>query len=107
MGQKSRGSFKEFYHGAYADDHATRANRICHVIGTVAGLALLVACATVISSWWALAFPFVHAVPGLVGHRLFERNPDIGDLRVFDGTYPGPWFMAANHLRLWDMIRGR
>jgi hypothetical protein len=29
-----------------------------------------------------LPFPVVHALPGLVGHLLFERNLAVGDLRV-------------------------
>ena len=93
-----RSSFMQFYRGAYRDDHITRGNRTLHIAGTIAGLALLVASVTIIPIWWALAFPVVHAVPGLIGHRLFERNAKLGDVRVFQGGYPGHWFMAANHM---------
>jgi hypothetical protein len=93
-----RGSFIAFYRGAYAADHSRGPNRALHFVGTIAGLALLFASVTIIPLWWALAFPVAHAVPGLIGHRLFERNPSIGDLRVLDQTYPGAWFMLANHL---------
>jgi hypothetical protein len=78
------------------------------MIGTFGGLALLIASVTIIPLWWALAFPIVHAVPGLIGHRLFERNAELGDVRVFNGAYPGHWFMGANHLRagewLWSLV---
>jgi hypothetical protein len=56
--------------------------------------------------WWALAFPVVHAVPGLIGHRLFERNAQLGDVRVFQGEYPGLWFMAANHMMMIEVLTG-
>jgi hypothetical protein len=93
-----RGSFAQFYKGAYHDDHATMGNRALHIAGTLAGLALIVASLTILPIWWALAFPIVHAVPGLVGHRLFERNAVLGDVRVFRGQYPGHWYMLANHI---------
>jgi hypothetical protein len=103
-----RGTFMDFYRGAYADDHAKWPNRALHMIGTFGGLALLIASVTILPIWWALAFPIVHAVPGLIGHRLFERNPELGDVRVFNGAYPGHWFMAANHLRagewVWNLV---
>jgi hypothetical protein len=106
-----RGSFKQFYNGAYRDDHATMGNRVFHIAGTLAGLALIAVSLTVVSLWWALAFPIVHAVPGLVGHRLFERNSALGDIRVFQGKYPGHWYMLANHMMtgraLLDMVRLR
>jgi hypothetical protein len=75
-----------------------------HAVGSLGGIALLIASVTVWPLWWGLAFPFVHAVPGLIGHRLFERNLSLGDVRMFDGDYPGLWFMAANHLRLIQMV---
>jgi hypothetical protein len=107
-----RGTFWQFYRGAYADDHRTWPNRALHLLGTLSGITLLIAAATTaISPWWALAFPIVHAAPGLIGHRLFERNAALGDVRVIGGAYPGLWFMAANHLRLvepaWNLLRGR
>jgi hypothetical protein len=97
--------FWDFYHGAYANDHSCWPNRALHHAGVVSGLALLVASVTIIPIWWALAFPLLHALPGLIGHWLFERNAQIGDLRVFDGTYPGIWFMTANHIALAQAVR--
>ena len=102
------GSFMQFYRGAYHDDHVTWGNRTFHIAGTVSGIALLAASFTVIPVWWALAFPVVHAVPGLIGHRLFERNAELGDVRVFRGNYPRLWFVLANHMMtaqvFWDLI---
>jgi hypothetical protein len=107
----TRSNFIEFYRGAYADDHATWPNRALHLFGTFSGLTLIIASFTVIPLHWALAFPVVHAVPGLIGHRLFERNAALGDVRVFSGAYPSWWFMVANHLRavelLLVLVRGR
>ena len=85
----------DFYHGAYADDHATWPNRALHLFGTFSGLALIIASITVIPVYCVLAFPIVHAVPGLIGHRLFERNAALGDVRVFSGTHPSAMAMSA------------
>jgi hypothetical protein len=90
--------FKQFYNGAYRNDHATMGNRVFHIVGTLAGLALIAASLTILPLWWAFAFPVVHAGPGLIGHRLFERNSVLGDVRVFQGMYPGHWYMLANHI---------
>jgi hypothetical protein len=105
MAKPSFKGFWNFYHGAYTNDHSRFPNRMLHHVGVVSGLTLLAASITIIPIWWALAFPLAHALPGLIGHRLYERNPQIGDLRVFDGTYPGIWFMIANHIAFVRAIR--
>ncbi len=105
---KPRISFGQFYRGDYAADHRHPVNLAMHALGTVAGLALLAAAMFgAISWWWALAFPVVHAVPGLLGHRLFDRNAAVGDLRVLRGDYPGLWFIAANHIMTAGLLIGR
>jgi hypothetical protein len=107
----TRAAFETFYRTTYREDHKHPANRALHMIGTVAGLAMLVASVTVIPLWWALSFPFVHAVPGLIGHRLFDRNEALGDIRIFSGTVPVYWYMIANHLMtvdvVWSTLPGR
>jgi hypothetical protein len=104
----SRPSFAQFYRGDYADDHRHPANLLLHALGTCAGLALLwVAAVGSIAPWWTLAFPIVHAMPGLIGHRLFDRNADAGDLRVLRTDYPLLWFIAANHIMTLNLLRGR
>ena len=100
-------SFAEFYRHHYREDHSRPANVALHITGTVAGLALLASSVAIISPWWALAFPLVHAAPGLVGHRLFERNPAIGDIRVVGGNFPGLWYIAANHIATARVLTGR
>jgi hypothetical protein len=100
-------SISEFYANGYRTDHSTPANIALHMFGTIAALGLLIACATVISGWWALLFPVIHAAPGLLGHRLFERNAEIGDVRVLRNDYPAWWFIIANHRMTWDVLTGR
>lgn len=102
-------SFSTFYRGAYAADHSHPVNRALHMTGTLAGIGLLATgLAGAIAPWWLLGFPVVHVAPGLVGHRLFDRNLDLGDVRVIGGDYPNLWFMAANHLMtvtvLWRLL---
>jgi hypothetical protein len=100
----SRAAFWSFYKGAYAYDHQTGPNRALHMLGTILALWLLVACFTTLPIWWALAFPLVHALPGLLGHRLFERNHEIGDFRFAAGKYPNLWFIAANHIMTFEVL---
>jgi hypothetical protein len=69
---------------------------IClHVLGTLLGLLWVAS---------SLLFPAVHAIPGLIGHRLFERNEAIGDLRVSRKDYSLWWFIRANHQMTLQML---
>jgi hypothetical protein len=52
-----------------------------------------------------LLFPVVHALPGLVGHRLFERDAAVGDVRVLRRDFSPLWFIVANHLMAWQLLR--
>ena len=52
---------------------------------------------SIIPIWWMLLFPLVHVAPGLIGHRLFDRNEAVGDARVFRTDFPLWWFVVANH----------
>ena len=57
--------------------------------------------------WLAFAYPVVHAAPGLAGHRLFERNAAVGDVRVLRRDFPMAWFVLGNHVLVLDlMLRG-
>lgn len=104
----SRPSFQIFYRDHYRPEHQMAANIALHMVGTAGGIALLVVAAVgAISPWWALAFPIVHAAPGLLGHRLFERNKVVGDIRLTRSDFPPHWFIAANHILLFDFLRGR
>jgi hypothetical protein len=98
MIERAHQSYMDFYREAYWEEHNVPMNLALHIFGTIAGVALLIASATIISAWWALAFPVVHAVPGLIGHRLFERANAVGDARIFRTDVPIWWFMVANHM---------
>jgi hypothetical protein len=104
----TRPTFPIFYVDHYLAEHKVPANIALHLFGTVAGLVLLTAAAIgAISLWWALAFPIVHTAPGLIGHRLFERNDIVGDVRITRTDFPPHWFIAANHIFLFRMLTGR
>ena len=92
-----RGDFDSFYREHFIPEHSHPANVALHIIGTLAGLVLLVASVTIISLWWGLLFPIVHVVPGLIGHRLFDRNEAVGDVRVLRKDFPLWWFVIGNH----------
>jgi hypothetical protein len=101
-------NFGGFYRDHYLAEHQSPSNVALHMLGTVAGIALLAAVIIgSISPWWALAFPVVHVVPGLLGHRLFERNAAVGDVRITRTDFPGYWFMIANHILLFRLLTGR
>jgi hypothetical protein len=58
---------------------------------------------------WLLAlltYPVVHAAPGLIGHRLFERDARVGDVRVTRADHPRWWFILANHRLAFDLLTG-
>jgi hypothetical protein len=104
MSETDPETFMDFYRKDYWDEHQVPINIAIHMAGTIAGMILLVASVTVISAWWALAFPVVHVVPGLIGHRLFERAEAIGDARIFRTDVPGWWFIVANHMMTARML---
>lgn len=104
----SKTSFATFYNDHYLAEHRAPKNIALHCIGTIAGMALVgVSLIGVIAYWWALAFPIVHAAPGLVGHRLFERSHEVGDSRITRTDFPLYWFIIANHIFLWNLITKR
>jgi hypothetical protein len=103
----ARPGFAAFYRDHYLAEHSAPGNVALHVIGTLAGLAWLPASLLSPWPWLVLLFPAVHAAPGLLGHRLFERNATVGDLRVTRRDFPPHWFIAANHRLVWDLLLGR
>lgn len=92
-----RADFDSFYRDHFSPEHSHPANVALHIVGTLAGLMLLVASVTIIPLWWALTFPIVHVAPGLIGHRLFDRNEAVGDVRVLRKDFPLWWFVLGNH----------
>ena len=100
-------TFIAFYKGAFTSEHRHPGTIAFHVLGTILGAAYFVYFAIQGPLWFMIFFPVVHAVPGLAGHRLFERNAQVGDTRVLRKDYPLVWFIASNHLMCFDLLRGR
>jgi hypothetical protein len=99
-------TFEAFYTEHFLAEHQHKGTVALHVLGTVAGLVF--AAWSVLSAWpWLIVlFPVVHAVPGLIGHRLWERNAAVGDLRVLRQDFPRWWFILANHRLTWRLLTG-
>jgi hypothetical protein len=103
-----RPSFSAFYAEHYLAEHTVPINVALHLLGTVLGLMLVTAAPLgLISPWWLLLFPAVHAAPGLIGHRLFERSDAVGDNRLSRTDFPIHWFIVANHIFLFRLLIGR
>ena len=100
--------FNHFYAHTFLPEHQHPATVALHHLGVVLGLVSLVAAALAASkwSWLALLFPLVHAAPGLIAHRLFERNAVVGDVRITRKDYPLWWFILANHRMAWQAVKG-
>ena len=105
--QQPHTSFSEFYKDHYLADHRHPANVALHIVGTLAGLGLIGLSLILIPYWWALLFPIVHAAPGLIGHRLFDRDDEVGDVRLFRTDFPLHWFIVANHILTAKVLTGR
>lgn len=100
----SRPGFAEFYREHFRAEHQHPGNIALHVLGVIASAAWLVWTINSETPWLALAYPAVHAAPGLLGHRMFEPNASVGDVRVFRKDFPGYWFILANHLMVLDLV---
>lgn len=98
-------AFREFYTDHYLRDHKHPANVALHVAGTLGSATFVIVALASPMPWLALLYPAVHAVPGLVGHRLFDRNPEVGDVRFVTGKFPNLWFIAANHILTATLLR--
>jgi hypothetical protein len=107
MSKAQRLSFSQFYTEVFRDEHRHPANISLHIFGVIAGLCTLLAAFTIGPLWGALAAPLIHVVPGLIGHRLFERSEDFGDMRLTRKDFPLYWFLIANHLMAFDWARHR
>lgn len=96
--------FKVFYTDVFLSEHRNPANVALHVLGTILGATFVCAVLLFGFPWFALAFPAVHAVPGLIGHRMFERNSAVGDIRVTRKDYSPLWFIAGNHVMAVELL---
>ena len=97
-------NFHAFYTQVFLPEHINPANVALHVLGTALGVGFVGAVLFLGPVWVLLAFPVVHAAPGLIGHRLFERNSVVGDIRVTRKDYSPLWFIAANHWMAVDLL---
>jgi len=104
---KERMSFNEFYATAYRADHQHPINLALHIIGVFAGLGAVGASLTVWPLWTIIGFPIAHVIPGLIGHRLFERDDALGDIRLTRTDFPLWWFLIANHLMAFRVLTFR
>lgn len=98
-------SFSDFYRSHFLPEHRHPVNVGLHVAGTLVSAAFVPFVLATASPLYLLLYPLVHAVPGLVGHRLFERNAVIGDVRVLRKDFSPLWFIAANHVLSFEVSR--
>lgn len=101
-----RPDFRTFYRDHFLAEHRHPANIALHVLGTLGSAVFAVVALASSMPWVALLYPVAHAAPGLLGHRLFERNTGVGDLRVMRQDFSPAWFIAANHLMTWELLWG-
>jgi hypothetical protein len=104
---KERIDFKTFYREVFLPEHSQPANIAAHMFGAILGLAWLIGSVFYWPLYWALLFPVVHAAPGLIGHRFFERNTMVGDMRFTRKDFPNVWFIVGNHLMTVEVLLGR
>jgi hypothetical protein len=110
MPSTDRPTWPEFYRDVFLPEHRHPVNRALHIAGTLGGLAYAAWVFTLPAwPWWLVLalFPVVHAAPGLLGHRLFERNADVGDARWRRADYPAWWFIVGNHRMTGEWLLGR
>lgn len=98
MSGSQRIDFNTFYKTEYRSDHQHPANLALHIFGVLAGLGLIAASFTIWPLWTILGFPVVHIAPGLIGHKYFDRDEELGDIRLTRTDFPLWWFLIANHL---------
>ncbi len=97
-------SFRFFYVHHFRPEHAHPANIGLHLFGVLASGVLVLAAPWTACPWLVLAYPIVHAGPGLLGHRLFERNLAVGDVRLDRTDFPLWWFIIGNHILLAEVL---
>jgi hypothetical protein len=93
----SQRRFWTFYKQHFQMQHTHPGNIAMHLLGTVGSFGFAV-WAVISSPLLLLGYPVVHALPGLIGHRLFERDALVGDFRLTRKDFSLLWFIAANHV---------
>ncbi len=97
-------TYADFYPTVFLAEHRSTIAIGTHVFGTLLGFVWLVFALATKHCWLVLLFPVVHAVPGLIGHRIAERNPNVGDIRITRKDFPLWWFIVGNHQMTWQLV---
>lgn len=107
--QSALSSFDAFYSTVFLDEHRHPVNAALHVFGAIVSTVAVGAALLAPGAWkfTALLYPVIHAAPGLLGHRLFERNVEVGDIRVTRKDHPAWWFILGNYRMTADLLLGR
>jgi hypothetical protein len=100
----SKLSFAEFYRTVFLPEHRQPVNIALHIGGTIMSAALIPWSISVGWPWLIVSYPVVHALPGLLGHRMLERNAQVGDVRVTRKDFSPLWFIAGNHVLTYEVI---
>ena len=100
-------TFRQFYAQVFLAEHTRPINIALHMTGTALSTAMLVSVGLGGSPWLLLTWPIVHAMPGLIGHRLFEREAAVGDVRLDRKDFPLWWFMVGNHVMTLAVLTGQ
>jgi hypothetical protein len=103
MTTHSSTGFWAFYRDHFLAEHQHPVNRGLHIFGTLLGTAFVPAALLSPWVWLVVLYPAVHAAPGLIGHRLFERNAQVGDVRVLRKDFSPLWFIAGNHVLTYEV----
>jgi hypothetical protein len=100
--------FWTFYNTVFLKEHHHPWNALFHVSGTLLGWAVVPVVFLLRASWlYLLLTPVLLIVPGQIGHRIWERNGDVGDVRVFRSDFPGIWFLFGNHVMAYNYLTGQ
>jgi hypothetical protein len=100
-------TFVKFYRTVFLAEHQSLGTAVTHVLGTLLSTIFIPWALYYGHEWWLLAYPLVHAVPGLIGHRIFERNAAVGDTRITRKDYSLLWFIWGNHLMTYELFTGK
>lgn len=88
---RQHGKYGEFFE-YYLEQHRHPANRMLHVVGTLGGIAVLIAALALRHPWWGLlALPLAYGF-AWVGHFAFEHNRP--------ATFGNPLWSLISDLRM-------
>ena len=97
-------NFMTFCYETFLFEHQNRMNRLFHYVGVYLSLSVIPVAAYISNPFFLLAYLPLHAIPGLLGHFFFEKNDEVGDLRINRKDYPIYWFIAANNLMAFHLL---